>query len=190
MHDFDTPTPATIIRADDLVRTPWRNGGGTTRDIASHHAGDGALLWQVGIADLLRDGPFSHYANCDRIFTPIAGDLPPELAFHGGPFEPCPLLVPKPFSGEWPTQSRIPSPGQAFNAVFDRRHHAATVTVLHLAAGTTVPLPNGATLVLHTLTATLAADDARLAPGDSVIAHSSLLITVIGPGVALLVTIT
>lgn len=179
-----------IIRAADLVRTPWRNGAGTTRDIASSLAPDGALLWQVGIADLERDGPFSHYPDCDRVFTPIAGDPPPELSFHGGPFEPCPLLVPKSFSGEWPTESRIPAPGQAFNAVFDRRHHTATVSVLHLAAGDPLRLPDATTLVLHTLTATLATENARLAPGDSLVTSEPTIFTAIAAGIALLVAIT
>ena len=190
MPGLETPSTHTIVRATDLVRTPWRNGGGTSRDIASDQASDGAMLWQVGIADLERDGPFSHYPHCDRIFTPVAGQPPPELAFHGGAFEPCPLLVPKAFSGEWPTQCHIPAPGQAFNAVFDRRYHTATVTILHLAAGAAVTLPNATTLVLHALTATLAIAEQRLSPGDSLVASQPVPITTTGAGVALLVAIT
>ena len=140
-----------VIRAADLVAAPWRNGLGTSRDIATGRGPDGAMRWQVGIADLERDAPFSHYPDYDRIFTPIAGDPPPELAFHGGPWEPCPLLTPKPFPGDVPTLSRIPAPGRAFNAIVDRRHHVAEVSVLRMEPGGTIRTPEAAVVVVHCL---------------------------------------
>lgn len=173
-------TAWTAVPATSLTVVPWRNGHGTSRDIATHRDPAGALLWQVSIADLVHGAPFSHYPDCDRIFTPIEGDPPPELAFHGGPFEPCPLLVPKAFSGDWPTLSRIPAPGRAFNAVVDRRHHTAAVRVVHLAPGDAVPLPDALTIVLHCLTGRLVAPGLQVGPGDSLVG-SDLSFTAPGP---------
>lgn len=157
-----------IKRGADLVPVPWRNGLGTTRDVITVLAPDGSLRWQVSIAELVQDAPFSYFPHCDRVFTPVAGAPPPELAFDGGAFVPCPLLVPKRFSGEVPTLSRIPSQGRAFNAVFDRRSHACSVDVMFLAAGEAVAAPDGAELVLYCHAGELSLGAQRLASGDSV----------------------
>lgn len=152
----------TLIPATSLVAAPWRNGHGTSRDIAH---GDG---WTVSIAELDHDAPFSHYPHTDRIFTPIAGDPPPQLAFEGRAFEPCPLLVPKHFPGDIETTSRIPSPGRAFNALVDRRRFTVDVQVLRLAAGDPIHVPDAGVIVLHCLAGRIAAVGELLAAGDSI----------------------
>lgn len=153
------------IRRGDLVPTPWRNGLGLSRNLVTELGADGALRWQVGIADLVHDCTFSHYPHCDRIFTPIEGDSPPMLAFHGGRYEPCPLMVPKPFPGDIPTLCRVPAPGRAFNAITDRRYFAATVSILHAPQ----PDPVAAHIVLHCLHGQLHLPGLTLHPGDSAI---------------------
>ena len=63
-----------IIRFADLRSEPWRNGGGVTRELASHpqaaSAQDGAWDWRVSIADVTKAGDFSavpgHGARADR----------------------------------------------------------------------------------------------------------------------------
>jgi len=159
----------TVIRGESLQKTPWRNGHGTSRNVVTRLARDGSLAWQVGIAELVTDAPFSHYPHCDRIFTPVAGDPPVELSFQDGPFEPCPLLVPKRFRGEWATRCRVPAPGQVFNAVVDRRHYAADVAVLRLEAGDTIEAPDAPEVVVHCVSGELAAAGEVLAPGDSLL---------------------
>ena len=164
-----------LIPGASLKPTPWRNGRGTTRDVVSHYAPDGAFAWQISIADLVQDAEFSHYPDCDRIFTPIpAGseseptpELVPQLAIDGGPFEPCPLLIPKPFPGDVPTLSRIPAPARAFNLVYDRRRHHATVSVLTLPPGTVVEPPATPFFVVHCLQGRMVVADGALLPGDS-----------------------
>ena len=173
----------TLIPAASLTPTRWRNGLGTSRDIATERGPAGELLWQVSIADLERDGPFSHYPDCERVFTPIAGDPPPQLAFHGGTFEPCPLLTPKRFPGDIPTISRIPAPGQAFNAIVDRRRFQVEVKPLHLATGEEIA-PEGLT-ILHCLSGSILAGDRKLEPGDSAIGAGVARTT--EPSIALLV---
>ena len=154
----------TLIAAATLVAAPWKNGFGTSRDIAS------GLGWTVSIADLERDAPFSHYPDAERVFTPIAGDPPPLLAFSGGPFEPCPLLTPKRFPGDVPTLSRIPAPGRAFNVIVNRTRLGAEVTVAHLVADEPVRAPSAPVTLLHCLTGHLTAPGALATPGDSLLA--------------------
>lgn len=157
-----------LIPARSLVPAPWRNGLGTTRDIETTLDAAGGLAWQVGIADLERDAPFSHFPHCDRVFTPIAGDPPPELAIDGGPFAPCPLLTPVPFPGDVPTLSRVPAPGRAFNLVFDRRRHAGSVTVLEVAAGEPIHAPAAAHVFLHCFVGRVAVAGELLGLGDTI----------------------
>jgi environmental stress-induced protein Ves len=157
----------TVIPASSLQETRWRNGHGTSRNIVTRLARDGGLLWQVGIADLTEDAPFSHYPDHDRIFTPVAGEI--ELAFNDGPFEPCPLFEPRPFPGEWETRCRVRSPGQAFNAIADRRQYRAEVIIRQLEAGDPVEAPDAPEVVIHCLSGELAAAGDELPAGDSLL---------------------
>jgi environmental stress-induced protein Ves len=47
---------------------PWKNGGGTTTEIAVHPEGAGFddFLWRVGIADVRQSGPFSSFPGIER----------------------------------------------------------------------------------------------------------------------------
>lgn len=60
--------PPRIIRGEALVASPWKNGGGATREIAVHPAGAGfdTFDWRVSVADVERSGPFSRFAGVDR----------------------------------------------------------------------------------------------------------------------------
>ena len=53
------PVPVRIIPAQDLVRTPWKNGGGTTAEVAVHPPGAGFedFDWRISMADVAADGP-------------------------------------------------------------------------------------------------------------------------------------
>ena len=151
------------IPAATLVEAPWRNGLGVSRDIVRRPG------WTISVAELERDAPFSVYPGMDRIFTPIAGLSPPQLAFDGGAFEPCPLLVPKPFPGDVPTLSRIPAPGRAFNVIVERDVAQARVTVLHLAAGDALEAPDAPHVLLYCVSGGLAVAGELLGPGDSIL---------------------
>lgn len=165
----------TVIRGASLQSVPWRNGHGTTRNIVTRLARDGHMLWQVGVAELAADAPFSSFPHCDRVFTPVEGDPPVELSFEGGAFTPCPLLVPLRFAGERACRCRVTAPGRAFNAIADRRHAAASVEVLRLGAGDAVPAPEAPDVLVYCLSGAIAACGELLRPGDSLL----------GPGPAL-----
>jgi environmental stress-induced protein Ves len=60
----------------ELPATPWKNGGGSTREIACCPPGAGlhSFDWRVSIATIDRSGPFSVFAGVDRCIVLLAGD--------------------------------------------------------------------------------------------------------------------
>ena len=170
----------------NLQPMPWRNGLGVTREIAGKHW-EGGLLWQVSVTDLTVDAAFSHYPDCDRVFTPILGDPPPELSIAGGAFELCPLLIPKRFAGDVPTLSRIPAPSRAFNVVADRRHLAMEITIEVLAGNGLRLSADVAVVFCHHGAVTV--DGLTLAAGDSAVAVGSSEGVAAGTGTVLAVAL-
>jgi environmental stress-induced protein Ves len=65
-----------IIRAGEGKTTPWKNGGGSTTEIAI--GPDGASLddfdWRVSMARVASDGPFSDFAGIDRTLAVVRGN--------------------------------------------------------------------------------------------------------------------
>ncbi len=55
---------------------PWKNGGGTTQEIASWPQGAAldSLGWRVSIATIAAAGPFSVFAGIDRSIMLLEGD--------------------------------------------------------------------------------------------------------------------
>lgn len=72
-----------IIRYAELKAHPWRNGGGVTRELASHPAaaspqdnpGAAGWDWRVSIADVSKAGDFSAFPGMDRVLTVLEGEL-------------------------------------------------------------------------------------------------------------------
>lgn len=60
------------LRAADYRRVRWKNDGGWTTEIALRE-GDGGFLWRVSIAEIERDGPFSHFPGVDRVLMLLDG---------------------------------------------------------------------------------------------------------------------
>jgi environmental stress-induced protein Ves len=50
----------------DVPSEQWKNGGGTTRTIASRGEPDAPFDWRVSVAEIAEDGPFSIFAGVDR----------------------------------------------------------------------------------------------------------------------------
>jgi environmental stress-induced protein Ves len=65
-----------ILRAADRTATPWKNGGGVTREVAVWPPGAGMddFEWRISLADVAADGPFSAFAGVDRVLTVIEGE--------------------------------------------------------------------------------------------------------------------
>lgn len=60
----------------DLPRTPWKNGGGSTREVVCQPPGAGMdrFDWRVSIATIAKPGPFSVFAGIDRSIVLLDGD--------------------------------------------------------------------------------------------------------------------
>lgn len=64
-----------LLPAADRIASPWKNGGGTTWEIAAEPPGAGldAFDWRLSIARVAAPGPFSVFPGVDRVLTVIAG---------------------------------------------------------------------------------------------------------------------
>ncbi|CAN5160198.1 hypothetical protein BH09PSE1_BH09PSE1_26980 [soil metagenome] len=73
----------TILPAADRVATPWKNGGGVTREIAASPSGAGLddFDWRVSMAEVREAGAFSLFPDVDRVLTVLEGTL--GLTFAG-----------------------------------------------------------------------------------------------------------
>lgn len=100
-----------IIRFAELKPEPWRNGGGVTRELASHpkaaSAQDGAWDWRVSIADVGSAGEFSTFPGMERVITVIDGEL--LLLTVDGEEHPLEKYRPFRFSGEAASASALPT---------------------------------------------------------------------------------
>ncbi|MCA8092824.1 HutD family protein [Burkholderia anthina] len=69
------PVSATMIRAADLVASPWKNGGGVTREIGAFPPGAAldTFAWRVSVADVGAAGPFSRFDGIDRTLVLLSG---------------------------------------------------------------------------------------------------------------------
>ncbi|MEJ8822095.1 HutD family protein [Variovorax humicola] len=64
------------FKRDALQATPWKNGGGTTREIACWPPGAGLdnFDWRVSIATIAASGPLSAFDGVDRTIMLLDGD--------------------------------------------------------------------------------------------------------------------
>jgi uncharacterized protein len=61
-----------VVRLEDVPVTPWRNGGGVTRELVVWpHGAD--WTWRMSVAEVGQSGPFSSFQGVDRWFAVLAG---------------------------------------------------------------------------------------------------------------------
>ena len=65
-----------ILRASDYRVMPWKNGAGTTTEIAVSPEGAGleTFDWRVSMARVETDGPFSAFPGVDRTLAVLEGE--------------------------------------------------------------------------------------------------------------------
>ena len=119
-----------IIVADDVAATPWRNGGGVTRELLAWPP-SGAWIVRVSVADIAADGPFSAFPGVDRWFAVLDGDGV-EVAHDGGaPLRLRPGDAIHRFDGEAATRCRLLGGAtRDFNLMVRRDSATAEVTPL------------------------------------------------------------
>jgi environmental stress-induced protein Ves len=62
-----------LLRHADYVSMPWRNGAGTTLEIAREPVAGVAFDWRLSLATVSTSGPFSAYAGYTRIVALVTG---------------------------------------------------------------------------------------------------------------------
>ncbi len=60
----------------DFVAMPWKNGGGSTLQLAIHPPGAtlDSFEWRLSLATVGRSGPFSSFPGCRRTLMLVEGD--------------------------------------------------------------------------------------------------------------------
>jgi environmental stress-induced protein Ves len=61
-----------IVRQSKYVSSPWKNGGGVTREVMCVPA-QGAFRWRVSVAQIDSSGPFSDFAGYQRKMVLLRG---------------------------------------------------------------------------------------------------------------------
>jgi environmental stress-induced protein Ves len=124
-----------IIRYAELKAHPWRNGGGVTRELASHAAaapaqaappqdapaqaapaqaapaqaaaGSAGWDWRVSVAEVSKAGDFSAFPGMDRVLTVVEGEL--LLLSVDGAEHPLEKYRPFRFSGDAAAAGALPT---------------------------------------------------------------------------------
>ena len=155
----------------DYVRQPWRNGGGTTIELARDDRNE-RWLWRLSVADVDRSGPFSDFTGYRRTIMLLEGGgmalsfdrAPPVVldrryrpfAFDGGVRTDCTLLA---------------GPIRDMNLIVDDRHVEASLGVRLLERESSWRIEPGASALLHAIAGrfdvAIDAQHVALAPGDT-----------------------
>ena len=140
---------ATRFALADIVPTPWKNGGGATREIACWPAGTGldSFDWRISVATIAADGAFSVFAGIDRSITLLSGD---GVLLHGehGTHRLDQPLVPFAFAGETPIRATLlGGASEDFNVMTRRGRCRADVKVWRQAADWPSTPPHAALLL-------------------------------------------
>lgn len=62
-----------VIQFKDVSPAPWRNGGGSTRELVAW-PDSAAWQWRASVAEVVQAGPFSNFAGVQRWFAVLKGD--------------------------------------------------------------------------------------------------------------------
>ncbi len=128
-----------ITRLDPKAyrRTPWKNGGGVTVDVADDYAAGVApgswsgMLWRLGHTRIVTPAPFSDLTGCDRILTVIGGRGLVLRIEDGAELDVREPFRPVRFRGEDRIVSRLEAgPVAVLNLLADRAKYRIDVAIL------------------------------------------------------------
>lgn len=119
----------------DYKSMPWKNGGGTTREMAIYPEGAtleaGDFLWRVSSADVSTGGPFSLFPEHDRLLFLLSGG---GMLLNWGSRQLSfgrPLWAQR-FRGDIPYECILPlGPVKDFNVIWRRDAFECTFQELH-----------------------------------------------------------
>jgi environmental stress-induced protein Ves len=159
-----------IIRFADIRPEPWRNGGGVTRELASHpkaaSAQDGAWDWRVSIADVAKAGEFSTFPGMERVITIIDGEL--LLLSVDGSEHPLEKYRPFRFSGEAASSATLPTGDiRDLNVIARTGAFKGYTSIVEISKKRAHPVFEGQLAILLEGKATVAPGDAAEEDGDA-----------------------
>jgi len=156
-----------VLKHDELVDMPWKNGGGITRNIARGMIADKAA-WTISRADVAQDGPFSDFSGMMRVLTVVSGGGM-TLDTPNGSLE-AGLWQPTRFDGSWKIQSRLSNgPLTDLNLMFDPRLCDGDVLVQQGPLHQAIAGPAHGILAFHVLSGSPRVNATRLSTGDTAI---------------------
>jgi environmental stress-induced protein Ves len=162
-----------LLRAAERIATPWKNGGGVTREIAASPPGAGidAFDWRVSIAEVSAGGPFSTFSGVDRFLTVIEGS---GIRLEVAGMEPVSLDTASPpyaFSGDAACGAELTGgPIRDLNVMVRRGVYRAGVRRLLVSDETAVDAVADQTLVV-------AIDPLAFAGGERLAAEDALVVS-------------
>ena len=165
-----------ILRAAEGRRTPWKNGGGETVEIAVHPPGAGfdAFDWRVSTALVAADGPFSAFPGVDRTLAVLTGAGLELVVGADAPLRLTPASAPFAFPADAPCAGRlVGGPVTDLNVMTRRGRFTHAVRPLDLAGPATLDAEGGTALVFCR-EGSIAAGGEVLGPGDAVLFEGAL----------------
>lgn len=153
-----------VLRWSGYRSMPWKNGGGTTREVisgvvqappVSAESADG-FDWRVSIAEVDAGGPFSAFPGVDRVITLVEGEGM-VLTVDGTPQQVDPLS-PFAFSGDAATECRLEAGAVRDMNVMTRRGRATAEVQVLAARGTEMTCAGGGTLLVMAITEGITVD--------------------------------
>ncbi len=161
----------TLVRPADHRVVPWKNGGGTTREVAvGEPRPGGGFTWRLSLANVAAAGPFSSFPGVDRTILLVSGDgmelrfgEPPERVVRvDRPFEPVR------FAGETATTcALLGGPVVDLNVMTERARATHTLEVVREAGRRAVSV--GTIGIVHALAGAAWVGADRLAEGETVV---------------------
>ena len=165
------------LKVHDYRVMAWKNGLGTTTEIAVHPPGSGLagtpFTWRVSIADVPVSGPFSRFRGYDRTIMVIAGDA--GMWLEGAPEGPIDLtqpFQPQRFSGDWEVTGRLlAGPLRDFNLMVERSRATGAMSVRREPGLLRLAAPPGGEALL-----TVFSGEAETDRGDIIAAGETLVV--------------
>ncbi|GAB3626478.1 Protein Ves [Pandoraea terrae] len=166
----------TVKRAGELIASPWKNGGGVTRElaVAPPRASLDNFVWRASVADVSASGPFSTFPGIDRVIVLLDGDGMVLAGADGTSHRLTTRFAPHVFPGETPIEATLTGGATRDFNLMVRRAHARGAVEIHRETTTLVVEDDTLAVLCHVLQGEwLLAGEAispasRLGPGDTV----------------------
>jgi environmental stress-induced protein Ves len=182
-----------VWRAADHRKMRWKNGGGTSYEVACSPK-DSTLTdfdWRISFAEVDAAGPFSTFPGVDRVIVLIGGER--MVLTINGRRHVLERHQPLSFAGESTTSCELPAgPTQDLNIMTNRQRATAGVEVHTIAPAGSLTLDPTDSVVVIALSGRLVVSSARaepitLASRDALWNRDGTPLTVAGPGTSAVV---